>query len=468
MKNDKIFQNEARRVIRELESVVEIIILTLIYYFVWRLCYYDKGIFPGYEYKGKYVLMGVYALVMLFMFIILDCFKFGKLKTLDIALGQFIAAFGTDFITYFQLCLIANKMINPLPVIMLFFVQAIAVIVLIKIYDKLHYKLFMPRNMLLIYGSDNALGIKLKMDRRPEKYNINKLISCDEGYEKIVEEIKQHDAVILNDIPAQLRNDILKFCYQENVLVYVVPKISDLLIRGGKNVNLFDTPLISVGQTGISFFERAIKRVIDILFSSVALIAASPIMLAVAIAIKIEDNGPVFYKQDRLTINQKEFEIYKFRSMIPDAEKLTGVVLASENDPRITKVGKFIRATRIDELPQIYNILKGDMSVVGPRPERRKYVEEFCQEMPEFAFRTKVKGGLTGFAQVYGKYNTSSYDKLRLDLMYIENYSLMLDIKLMILTVKVMFSKNATEGIDVAEYNQKQIEELAQKIEIKK
>ena len=196
----------------------------------------------------------------------------------------------------------------------------------------------------------------------------------------------------------------------------------------------------------------------------IAMIVAAPIMAIVAIAIKLEDGGPVFYKQKRMTLNDREFEILKFRSMIVDAEKYAGAVLAADNDPRITKVGKFIRATRLDELPQILNILKGDMSIVGPRPERKVFIDEFVKEMPEFHYRTKVKGGLTGYAQVYGKYNTSPYDKLRLDLMYIENYSFLLDIKLIILTVRIIFSKDSTEGIDIAEQNERMAEELMQEL----
>lgn len=455
----RTLRDDAKSLIRDIEAVIEITVLSLIYYFVWRNGY-DVGIFPYYHYNGKYVLIGVYAIIIFILFANLDCFKFGQLKTLDVGLGQLIALFGTNLITYFQLCLIANTMVTPLPIMVLFVIQVLVAAVLLKIYAKIYYKLYSPRNMILVYGNDNAVSLKIKMDTRPDKYNVSKLISIDEGYKKITEEIQKYDAVILNDIPAQLRNDILKFCYLEDIRVYVVPKISDILVRGGRNVNLFDTPLLSVRQRGISFGERIIKRTADILFSAIALIIASPVMLGVAIAIKCEDGGPVLYKQDRLTINQKEFKICKFRSMRPDAEKFTGAILASENDPRITKVGKFIRATRLDEIPQLINILKGDMSFVGPRPERKKFVDEFCEEMPEFAYRTKVKGGLTGFAQIYGKYNTSSYDKLRLDLMYIENYSLMLDIKLMLLTIKIIFSKDSTEGIDIAEQNKALAQEL--------
>ena len=237
-------------------------------------------------------------------------------------------------------------------------------------------------------------------------------------------------------------------------------KLTDIMIRCGRQNTLFDTPLILVKGTGLTPMQRIAKRTMDILLSSVAMIVAAPVMLVVAAAIKLEDGGPVFYKQKRMTRHGREFEILKFRSMIVDAEKYAGAVLATGDDPRITKVGKFIRATRLDEIPQILNILKGDMSIVGPRPERKVIAEEYYKDIPEFEYRLKVRGGLTGYAQIYGKYNTSAYDKLRLDMMYIENYSLMLDIKLIILTLRIIFSKDSTEGIDKAEETKRRAEEL--------
>jgi len=180
------------------------------------------------------------------------------------------------------------------------------------------------------------------------------------------------------------------------------------------------------------------------------MVVALPVMLVIAAAIKLDDHGPVFYKQERVTLDGKLFKILKFRSMIVNAEKDGKSIPATDNDPRITRVGKFIRATRLDELPQILNILKGDMSIVGPRPERLEHVEKYSKDIPEFNYRLKVKGGLTGYAQIYGKYNTSAYDKLRLDLMYIENYSILLDIKLILMTVRILFKKESTEGFDKA------------------
>ncbi len=465
MKKNKALREDAKSVVRSIECIFEVAVLAVLYYFAWRHSYgYDGGPFPYYHYNGKYVLAGVYALLLILVFNNLDCFKFGHLKSLDIGLGQGIALLMVNFITYFQLCLIANQMIKPVPMLILTGVQLIAAVLLIFVYSRIYHSLYAPHQMVLIYGTDNAVGLKIKMDARRDKYNITKLISADEDFGKICKEIVKYDAVVINDLPPQIRNDLLKFCYKNELRVYAVPKISDIIIRGGRDVKLFDTPLLLSKGTGMSLAQRFWKRLMDIIISLIVTVIASPFMLLVALAIKLEDRGPVFYKQKRMTLNGREFNILKFRSMVTDAEKYSGVVMASGNDPRITKVGKFIRATRLDELPQVLNILKGDMSVVGPRPERKVFVDQFCEDMPEFVYRMKVKGGLTGYAQVYGKYNTSPYDKLRLDMMYIENYSLLLDIKLIILTVRIMFSKDSTEGIDVAKANETLKNELLQEI----
>jgi lipopolysaccharide/colanic/teichoic acid biosynthesis glycosyltransferase len=172
-------------------------------------------------------------------------------------------------------------------------------------------------------------------------------------------------------------------------------------------------------------------------------------MLIAAIAIKLDDGGPIFFKQNRITRNGKIFNVLKFRSMIVDADK-DGAKKAEVGDDRITKVGRIIRACRLDELPQLINVLKGDMSLVGPRPERIENVYEYSNAYPEFELRHKVKGGITGYAQLYGKYNTSPKDKLNMDLIYIETYSIIQDIKLLILTIKILFMKESTEGFDAS------------------
>ena len=198
---------------------------------------------------------------------------------------------------------------------------------------------------------------------------------------------------------------------------------------------------------GLTIEQRFVKRTMDLVLSAIAIVISSPFMLLIAAAIKAYDKGPVFYMQERLTRDGEKFQIIKFRSMRMDSEQ-DGAQLAKKNDSRITPVGRILRRTHFDELPQIFNIFKGEMSFVGPRPERESIAKEYEEVIPEFSFRLKVKAGLTGYAQIYGKYNTTPYDKLKLDLTYIEGYSVWLDIKLMLMTFKIIFQKENTEGID--------------------
>ncbi len=452
---------DTKGLLRVAETLLEVIILAVVYYLVWR-SKYDMFAFA---FKGKYVLMALYAIVAYLVFQYTDCTMFGQLNRVDLMIGQIISLLLVNGFTYLQLCLIENALIAWTPMVMLFGIQSVIAVVLIFVFTTLYHKLYAPHNMLLIYGTRNGVGLKFKMDARKDKYNITGLICAEEGYEAIVNKIPKYDAVILNDVAAPLRNDILKFCYRFRVRTYLTPKLTDIMIRGAKNISLFDTPLLLVKGTGLTPAQRVGKRAMDIAGALFVLLVIWPVLVIAAAAIKLEDGGPVFFKQKRMTRGGREFEILKFRSMIVDAEKYTGAVLASEDDPRITKVGKFLRAHRIDELPQLLNILKGDMSIVGPRPERKVIADEYCKDIPEFAYRTKVRGGVTGYAQIYGKYNTSAYDKLRLDLMYIENYSLLLDIKLIILTLRIIFSKDSTEGIDKQQEIQQKIEELLRQMD---
>ena len=451
-----------KHMIRSIEGVFEIAILALSYYLVWRHIY-DEGVFPAYYGYGKYVLAGVYALLTLVLFQNFDGFKFGYMKLTDVIISQCIAMVLGNFITFWQLCLIANQMISPVPILLLTLIDTAVIFACCYVYTVIYHHLYVPKNMVMVYGTEDALTLKFKMDTRMDKYRVNKLIPAEAGLETICKTIVDYDAVIIVDVRAELRNDILKFCYQNGIRTYLSPKITDIIMRGATKITLFDTPLMLIRSKGLTLSQRTFKRLFDILLSLLAMIVALPIMLITALAIKIEDGGPVFYKQKRVTINGKVFEILKFRSMIVDAEKDGNTRPAVDRDPRITRVGNVIRAIRVDELPQILNILKGDMSIVGPRPERVENVQEYTKDFPEFAFRLKVKGGLTGYAQIYGKYNTSAYDKLRLDMEYIENYSLMLDIKLVLTTLRILMSKESTEGFDKREELERRKKELLEK-----
>ena len=276
-------------------------------------------------------------------------------------------------------------------------------------------------------------------------FDVTDILSEQAGDKLLMQKIQECCTVLFYETSYDKRSLLAQFCLKERKEIYFTPRLEDIVVLGCQPKHLLDTPLFRYDYVSYKKSEYKLKRIFDIVFSLVLLVIASPFMLFTAIAIKMEDGGPVFYKQDRCTKDAKVFEIYKFRSMIVDAEK-DGFVPCTSGDKRITKVGKIIRMTRIDELPQIINILKGDMSFVGPRPERVEHVEKYTKDLPEFSYRMRVKGGLTGYAQIYGKYNTSAYDKLRLDLMYIENQSLLLDLKILMLTFKIMFIPESTEG----------------------
>ena len=448
-----------KSLIRSIEGLTEIMTLTVIYYFMFRNGY-DAQLFPDYSRYGKYVLCGIYALLVMVLFYAMDGYKFGYLRSGDVFASQVIALFLSNFITYWQLCLIANGVISAVPMVILMACGVVVALVCTLLYSAVYHRMYVPRDMVMILGRDESVALKFKMETRPDKYRVVKLISVDEGLQSICQQIINYDAVILNDVHAQIRNDILKFCYRNKIRTYLTPKVTDIVVRGAESINLFDTPLLLVRGTGLTSVQALVKRCMDLLLCLIAMIPAAPIMLLVALAIKIEDGGPVFYKQERMSLDGKVFNILKFRSMIVDAEKEGHSIPATGHDPRITKVGRFTRAVRIDELPQLLNILKGDMSVVGPRPERVEHMIKYSAEVPEFDLRTKVKGGLTGYAQIYGKYNTSPYDKLRLDMMYIENYSLLLDIKLILMTLRIMLSKESTEGFEQTEILEQQSREV--------
>lgn len=400
--------------------------------------------------SGNLMQIAVYVVVTLILIKIFGGFEIGFFTPLNAILSQVLAMFCVNLVMAVQIVLTISSIYTLdeifLAMLILWGVQILFSILLVLLFDKLYVKLFPAWDMLVIYENDSIRLFLDKVNTRKDKYVVSEMIHISQGFEKICDKIKEHDSVIVYDVASNLRNDIIKFCYGEGVRVYQTPKLSDIMIRSAREHHLFDTPLLMSNNIGLSFEQKLLKRTIDIVISLLMLIVTSPIMLVTALCIKLEDHGPVLFIQERVTLNDRPFMIYKFRSMIVDAEADGRARPAATDDERITKVGRFIRKTRIDELPQLFNVLKGDMSLVGPRPERIEHVRKYTEKIPEFRFRTKVKGGLTGYAQVYGKYNTTAYDKLKLDLMYIENYSLSLDFRIVVMTIKVLFMKSSTEG----------------------
>ena len=263
---------------------------------------------------------------------------------------------------------------------------------------------------------------------------IDGCISIDETEKKLIAEIMSNEIIYIYDVTAEKRNDILKICFEAGKDVYLSTKISDIQLRASYLTQDSDQPCFYCPRPAISKKAAVVKRFFDIVISIIGLILTSWLFLIVAIAIKIEDGGRVFYRQDRCTKDGKIFSILKFRSMIEHIEE-GKIYITKHKDNRITKVGYIIRKTKIDELPQLVNILKGDMSLVGPRPERPELIADILKEIPEYNFRTTVKAGLTGYAQVHGDYHTDFLEKLRWDMIYIENYSIILDLKILLMTI---------------------------------
>ena len=418
-------------------ALVLMAVLTGFFAYVWYR-YYSSAIVLPYYRRGNWTLIGIYCLLIVLFFKAYGGFKLGYLKKTDMLFSQLISMACVNVVTYFLVSLIGRHFMDGVPLLLLTAVDFGFIAVWTALTGKLFFMIYPPRRLIILYGSHQAAALVMKMSQRVDKYMICESVSIRESPDVIKEQILKYEGVIICDIPAEQRNDYLKFCFERSIRAYIAPKISDIIIRGADDIRLFDTPLLLCRNYGLDFEQRFIKRIFDIVFSLAALVPAAPFMLISALAIKLYDGGPVLYKQKRLTLDDKEFYVYKFRSMIVDAEKDGRPRLASDEDDRITPVGKVLRKFRIDEFPQLLNILKGDMSVVGPRPERPELAKEYEKQMPEFEFRLKVKAGLTGYAQVTGVYDTSPYDKLKMDLMYIENFSLRLDIQIIMMTLKTM------------------------------
>lgn len=447
----KRIESLKRLVILQL-SFVGLILQTGVYAYFWMTEYYPFLHMHrrlNFFFKGHVLMFLVYFVLLFFFASTYGGLKIGYLKPVDVYFSQFFSLIAVNVLSYVQISLMANWLVDARPIAETMLIQIVLSAVWVYICNMFYHKVFPPREILLIHGERPIDSIVAKFNSRKDKYRINRCMDIAEGIEKIKTEIiAGYGAVVLWDIPISLRNDLLKYCYSKSVRVYMMPKVSDVLVKGSDQLHLFDTPILLTREYALKIEQRLIKRLFDLFCAVVLLVIASPFMLVTAIAIKLYDGGPILYKQIRCTRDAREFYILKFRSMRVDAEKDGVARLAAKNDSRITPIGKVIRAVRIDELPQLFNILKGDMSFIGPRPERPEIIAQYVEEMPEFVFRMKVKAGLAGYAQVYGKYNTTPYDKLKLDLTYIENYSIWLDLKLMLLTLKILFKPESTEGVD--------------------
>lgn len=429
-----------------------IIIQSAIFFLVWNFIYNDQMIYSPLYNRGLILLIIVYSTMYVAFSKIYGGYKIGYYRVSDVIYSQVLSLIFVNIITYTQVSLMDRRLLNPFAFILMTLVQIIVTVCWAYISNRFYYRIFPPMRVVVVYGNNSVDTFTQKMNKRWDKYNICSVISISVGMDKVLSEIRNHEAVVIYDVASNLRNIILKECYKMSMAVYVTPKISDIIIGSSDEIHLFDTPLFLSKNTGMSYEQKFIKRLIDIAASVILIIITTPVMLAVGAAIKISDGEDILFKQKRLTEDNKIFNIYKFRSMVIDAEKDGEAKMASKDDDRVTKVGKIIRKLRFDELPQLFNVLSGEMSLVGPRPERPEIAEKYIEIIPEFQFRTKVKAGITGYAQIMGKYNTTAYDKLKLDMMYIEKFSLFLDFKILLMTFKYVFTpsnEESTEGFDV-------------------
>ena len=423
-----------------------------VFAYVWYTVYRGQIDEPFWR-KGNWVLIAIYGLLFAMFAKLYGGLKVGYLKRIDVFYSLTLALLCTNVVEYLEITLINRWFLSVGPMIEMTMVQLVLIVIWIFGSRHIYSRLYRARRLLVIYGDrDPGDDLIHKMNSRKDKYDISDKVHVSLGETEIHMMMRNYDGVIIWDLPSMERNRYLKFCFAHSIRCYISPKISDIILMGSERIHLFDTPLLMSRNMGLAVDQRVAKRIMDILISGIGIVITSPIMLLIAIAVKAYDRGPVFYFQDRLTIGGKPFKICKFRSMCVDSEK-NGARLASKHDSRITPVGHVLRNLHLDEMTKLFNVFKGDMSLVGPRPERKTIMQEYEKELPEFYYRLKVKAGLTGYAQVYGKYNTTPYDKLKLDLFYIENYSFLLDIKLIFMTVKIFFQKEVSEGVDDKQVN---------------
>lgn len=447
MTNNRHFE-QYKRVVKFLSSAIIVILELALYYYVW-MNFYNKNMTVSFWRRGNWLIAGEYLVLLMLLHRMYGGLKVGIYKYWNLVYSHMISILGVNIFSYVQVVLFDKKMHSPVALIVLTVVDFIMVMIWAWTFKKVYAFLFPCKKLLLVCGKKPMFHLVNRIGTREDKYEIAEMVSIDTGIDKIVKHAENYDGMIIGDIPARARNQLMKLCYAKNIRSYTVPKISDILLRSSTELNIFDSPLfLSRNIDGLAWDQAVVKRAEDLIVSGLMLLVTAPFFLVIAAMIKCTDHGPVFYTQKRLTKDGRVFDIYKFRTMVVDAEKKSGPVKAGDKDPRILPVGRFLRATRMDELPQLLNILKGDMSLVGPRPERPELARIITKNIPEFEYRLKVKAGLTGYAQIYGKYCTTSYDKLKLDLTYIRNYSIWMDLKLILMTPKVLLMKESTEGFE--------------------
>ena len=395
-----------------------------------------------------------FLMAYIFMGRVYGGFDIGKRKSKPIIYSQVAALLFTDLIAQLFLSIMLSnetsdnrfRVANLWFMLLSYAVQILLLIILTYALNALYFRFHAPSHCLVVSKEGTDIQSFLREIGKFQKQF--KVMQTADWHDLDLEQsIYQNDIIFFYGLtPAERARGVL-YAYRKKKDIYYSMELTDIVALRSETVYFSDKSMIASPERYMTFEQRCIKRGMDLVLASFALVLLSPVFLLTALAIKLEDGGPVFYRQERVTFGGRIFEVLKFRSM--RAEEGGKHVSVSKDDDRITKVGRFIRKYRIDEFPQLINIIKSDMSIVGPRPEMVENVEKYTAEYPEFVYRERAKAGLTGMAQIYGKYNTSPKDKLMLDLSYIEHFSIWLDLKLMFRTVLVLFTpEESTEAFE--------------------
>ena len=441
-------EHSGKRVTGQLLSVLFRVVLTGvpvgIFYFTYRH-FYEEATFWS---KGNYLFILLYVFVLALFLSMYGGYNIRNYRTRELVFSFVIGSLMANAIMYFVMALIARMLLNPLYIGVATVAQWLVEVLLYILARLLEPRINPDLGTLYVCGTGEKDRItQEKFDSRRTRFSIRAVISADVPRQELMDAMDRYEAVVAGDIDEQLRRELMGYCFRQKKAFLMMPAMTDVMVNSAEKIIMGDELLFVVNTTGFTPGFRIAKRALDLVAAVCGLLVLSPVLLVTAACIKLYDGGPVLYRQLRLTKDGREFQVLKFRSMIVNAEAGTGAVLAGKSDSRITPIGQLIRATRIDELPQLWNILRGDMTLVGPRPERPEFYEKYCAEYPEFAYRLKVTAGLTGYAQLYGKYNTTFMDKARLDMYYIQRASFLRDLQLLFYTLKIIFVKDSTEGV---------------------
>lgn len=432
-------------VLREMK-ILNVLVMTIIFANGW-IGYYAWHTSSTYYFKGSILIIVLYMILYIIYSQVYDALLVSFHRVSELVYSQCLSAILSDAIMFLVIWLLTKSFPAVLPMLLVFVVQFFFAWLWSFVANYWYFKSFPAKKTAIVYYTHEGIEDMMEDYGLDAKYDVQVIESTKECMEGGLKSLEQMEVVFLCGVHSQPRNVILKHCIAKGIAVYVIPRIGDVIMSGAHQMHMLHLPILQIKRYNPPLEFLFLKRTFDIVASLLGLIIASPVLLITALAIK-SDGGPVFYKQCRLTKDGREFQVLKFRSMDVNAEQ-DGVARLSSGamDKRITKVGQVIRKTRIDELPQLFNVLRGEMSLVGPRPERPEIAKQYEEILPEFALRLQAKAGLTGYAQVYGKYNSTPDDKLRMDLMYIANPSLLEDLRIIFATIKILFLSESTEGI---------------------